>query len=77
MLDSAHGKSFSEYQADLVLRSAVERQFEIAGEALAKLRRFDAQTAATIGDLPRMPSPPQAPRHAALQRKKARDWRGL
>lgn len=54
VLDFTHGKSFSDYQADLILRSAVERQFEIAGEALAKLRRVDAHTAATIGDLPRV-----------------------
>lgn len=54
VLDFTHGKSFSDYQADLVLRSAVERQLEIAGEALAKLRRIDAQTAATIVDLPRV-----------------------
>jgi uncharacterized protein with HEPN domain len=54
VLDFTHSKSFSDYQADLVLRSAVERQLEIAGEALAKLRRLDAQTAAAIGDLPRV-----------------------
>jgi uncharacterized protein with HEPN domain len=54
VLDFTRGKSFSDYQAGLVLRSAVERQLEIAGEALAKLRRIDVQTAATIGDLPRV-----------------------
>ena len=54
VLDFTQGKSFSDDQADLVLRSAVERQLEIAGEALAKLRRIDAQTAAAIGDLPRV-----------------------
>lgn len=54
MLDFTHGKSFSDYQADLVLRSAVERQLEISGEALAKLRRIDPQTASAIGDLPRV-----------------------
>jgi uncharacterized protein with HEPN domain len=54
VLDFTRGKAFSDYEADLVLRSAVERQLEIAGEALAKLRRVDAATAATIGDLPRV-----------------------
>ncbi len=53
VLDFTRGKSFTDYQADLVLSSAVERQLEIAGEALA-LRRIDAPTAATIGDLARV-----------------------
>jgi uncharacterized protein with HEPN domain len=37
-----------------LLRSAVERQFEIVGEALAQLRKVDAETAATIPELPRI-----------------------
>jgi uncharacterized protein with HEPN domain len=37
-----------------MLRSAVERQFEIVGEALNKLTKVDPQTAAHIPDLRRV-----------------------
>ncbi|CAL9674825.1 hypothetical protein SUDANB95_07758 [Actinosynnema sp. ALI-1.44] len=39
------GKSFTDYEADAMLRSAVERQFEIIGEALNQLRKVDAELA--------------------------------
>lgn len=47
-------RSFSDYTADPMLRSAVERQFEIVGEALNRLRKVDPQTAARIPDLARV-----------------------
>ena len=47
-------KSLAEYEADDLLRSAVERQFEIVGEALNQLSRIDATVAATIEVLPRI-----------------------
>lgn len=45
------GKSFADFGRDIVLRSAVERQFEIVGEALAQLARLDAAMAARVPDL--------------------------
>jgi uncharacterized protein with HEPN domain len=45
------GKSFDDFDRDIVLRSAVERQFEIIGEALAQLARLDPAVAQRIPDL--------------------------
>jgi uncharacterized protein with HEPN domain len=45
------GKSFADFDGDIVLRSAVERQFEIIGEALAQLARIDAAMAQKVPDL--------------------------
>jgi len=45
---------FDDYQRDELLRSAVERQLEIIGDALSQLRRVDPETAARITDLPRI-----------------------
>nr|WP_238598751.1 DUF86 domain-containing protein [Saccharothrix sp. ALI-22-I] len=42
------GKSFTDYESDAMLRSAVERQFEIIGEALNQLRKVDAELASAI-----------------------------
>ena len=47
-------RTFEDYAADLLLRSAVERQLVTVGEALSQLRRRAPETAALIPDLPRI-----------------------
>lgn len=42
------GKTFAECQLDPLLRSAVERQLAIIGEALEQLPKIDAASAASI-----------------------------
>jgi uncharacterized protein with HEPN domain len=43
-------RSLDDYRADEMLRSAVERQFEIIGEALSKLGKLDSALVAQIRD---------------------------
>jgi len=44
------GKSLADYGADRLLRQAIERNFEIIGEAIKRLAQHDAETAARIDD---------------------------
>lgn len=44
------GKRFDDYRGDAMLRAAVERQFEIIGEALGQLAKRDASVAASISE---------------------------
>ena len=50
LADFTRGKSFADFQGDPMLRSAVERQFEIIGEALTKLAKVDQETATLISE---------------------------
>ena len=49
--DFVRGKSREDYLRDLLLRSAVERQLEIIGEAFNQLAKHDPALAARIPDL--------------------------
>lgn len=46
--DFAQGRSFADYQCNAMLRSAVERQFEIIGEALNQLSKVNPEAASRI-----------------------------
>lgn len=50
----SQGKSFADYTADPMLRSALERQLEIIGEALSQLAKIDATTAARVPEFRRV-----------------------
>jgi uncharacterized protein with HEPN domain len=48
------GRSLRDYEANVMLRSAVERQFEIVGEALRRLTEVTPDMAVSIPALPRV-----------------------
>ena len=48
------GKTFADYEGDAMLRSAVERQFEIIGEAMTQLARTDEPLADRISQYQRI-----------------------
>lgn len=54
VLEFVKGKSLSDYRADLLLRSAVERQRFILGEALSQLRTRDPAVFDSIPDARRI-----------------------
>ncbi len=48
--DFTEGRMLTDYESDAMLRSAVERQFEIIGEAMAQLARLNQALAERIPD---------------------------
>lgn len=48
------GKTLADYEGDAMLRSAMERQFEIIGEALAQLARLDEALVSRISEYRRI-----------------------
>ena len=48
------GKQFTDYQDNPMLRAAVERKFEIIGEALSKLSKDDSATASRVSEYARI-----------------------
>ena len=47
--DFTVGKTFRDYESDAMLRAAVEREFEVIGEAMTQLARSDEPVAGRIG----------------------------
>ena len=48
--ETAKGKTLADYRDNRMLRQAVERNFEIIGEALKRLAAHDPETSARIGE---------------------------
>jgi len=75
--DMTAGKSFADFDSDIVLRSAVERQFEILGEALGRLARLDPMLAARIPDLRQIVAFRNVLIHGYALIDRARVWRAV
>ena len=50
VIEAVRGKSLEDYRSERILRQAVERNFEIIGEAIKRLDQYDPDIAAQIGD---------------------------
>ena len=50
LAEFVQGKAWQDYEADAMLRAAVERQFEIIGEALAQLSKRNPALAERISE---------------------------
>jgi len=54
LLEFSKDKTFSDYEDDDLLRSAVERQFEITGEAVRQLDKLAPDLAKQLSEYPRI-----------------------
>jgi uncharacterized protein with HEPN domain len=54
IIEFTRGKQFKDYTQDSLIRSAVERQFEIIGEALNRLKRVDQDLLSRISNYQRI-----------------------
>lgn len=54
LLEFTAGKTFDDYVREAMMRAAVEREFEIIGEALAQLAKLDAVLVARISNYRRI-----------------------
>ena len=54
LTDFTIGKTFADYESDAMLRAAVERQFEIIGEAMTQLAKVDEKLVTAIGHYQRI-----------------------
>ncbi|MGH8597241.1 MAG: HepT-like ribonuclease domain-containing protein [Gammaproteobacteria bacterium] len=52
--DAVRQKTLADYTVDRILRQAIERNFEIIGEAIKRLAEHDPKTVAHIGDYPQI-----------------------
>jgi uncharacterized protein with HEPN domain len=69
------GRTGEDLQKDLLLRSAVERQMEIIGEALSQLSRLNPALARQVPDLSRIIGLRNILVHGYAQVDPARVWR--
>lgn len=54
LLAFSEGKTLADYEQDDLLRSAIERQFEIAGEAVRQLDKLDPTLAKRLSEYARI-----------------------
>lgn len=54
ILDVVSGKNLDDYRDDAIIRAAVERHFEIIGEAIRRIARSDSTIAGRLGDFQRV-----------------------